>query len=90
LVGRKNRLVSELLQAGLEVALPARDRGVDLIAYADIDKQYGRFLARPIQMKAAARCSFGIWRKYLKIHDLILAFVASRCRQWAFSPAHSA
>ncbi|HJX51284.1 MAG TPA: hypothetical protein VJ801_00835 [Polyangia bacterium] len=57
------------------MALPSRDRGVDLIAYADIDKQYGRFLARPIQMKAAARCSFGIWRKYLKIHDLILAFV---------------
>ena len=32
----RNRLVSDLLQAGLEVALPVRDRGVDLIAYADL------------------------------------------------------
>jgi len=74
LVGR-HRLASELLQAGLEVAHPARDRGVDLIGYADIDQQAGRFIARPIQMKAASQRSFGIWSKYLRIHDLILAFV---------------
>jgi len=74
LLGR-HRLASELLQAGLEVASPSRDRGVDLIAYADIDKQVGRFLARPIQMKAASQRSFGIWKKYLKIHDLVFAFV---------------
>ena len=35
LLGR-NRLVSELLRAGLEVAIPARDRGIDLIAYLDL------------------------------------------------------
>ena len=74
LIGR-HRLASELLQAGLEVAAPLRDRGVDLIAYADIDKQVRRFVARPIQMKAASQRSFGIWQKYLKIHDLIFAFV---------------
>jgi hypothetical protein len=74
LVGR-HRLMTELLQAGLEVAEPLRDRGIDLIAYADIDKQVGRFIARPIQMKAASQRSFGIWQKYLKIHDLIFAFV---------------
>jgi hypothetical protein len=74
LLGR-HRLASELLQAGLEVATPARDRGIDLIAYADVDVQLGRFLARPIQMKAASQRSFGIWRKYLKIHDLVIAFV---------------
>jgi hypothetical protein len=74
LLGR-HRLANELLLAGLEVASPLRDRGVDLIAYADIDKQAGCFVARPIQMKAASQRSFGIWKKYLKIHDLILAFV---------------
>ena len=74
LVGQ-HRLASELLLAGLEVAFPARDRGVDLIAYADVDQAAGRFVARPIQMKAASRRSFGIWKKYEKIHDLILAFV---------------
>ncbi len=74
LIGR-HRLASELMEAGLEVAFPARDRGVDLIAYADIDAQLGRFVARPIQMKAASQCSFGVWSKYLKINDLLLAYV---------------
>jgi hypothetical protein len=74
LIGQ-HRLASELLRAGLEVAFPARDRGIDLIAYADLDRQLGRFVARPIQMKAASKRSFGIWKKYLKIHDLIVAFV---------------
>jgi len=74
LVGQ-HRLAGELLLAGLEVAFPARDRGVDLIAYADVDPGAGRFVARPIQLKAASRRSFGIWRKYEKIHDLIFAFV---------------
>ncbi|MGA3024700.1 MAG: hypothetical protein ABSF98_08030 [Bryobacteraceae bacterium] len=31
----RNLLIAELLGAGLEVALPIRDRGIDLIAYAD-------------------------------------------------------
>jgi hypothetical protein len=74
LVGR-HRLVSELLKAGLEVALPSRDRGVDLIAYLDLEPELGRFVARPIQLKAASRRSFGIWRKYLKINELIIAYV---------------
>ena len=74
LVGQ-HRLASELLLAGLEVAFPARDRGIDLIAYADISRDSRRFVAKPIQMKAASRRSFGIWKKYAKIHDLIFAFV---------------
>lgn len=74
LIGR-HRLASELLQAGLEVAFPARDRGIDLIAYVDIDRELGRFVGKPIQMKAASQQSFGIWKKYLKIQDMILCFV---------------
>lgn len=74
LLGR-NRLVDELLRAGLEVALPARDRGIDLIAYADLDSKVSSFIARPIQMKAASEAAFSIHRKYEKFPDLILAFV---------------
>ena len=74
LVGQ-HRLASDLLLAGLEVAFPARDRGVDLIVYADIHQEAGRFLAKPIQLKIASRRSFGIWKKYEKIYDLILVFV---------------
>jgi len=45
LAGR-NWLTSQLLQAGLEVARPERDRGIDLIAYRDMDER-NRFLAYP-------------------------------------------
>jgi hypothetical protein len=74
LLGR-NRLISELLRAGLEVAVPARDRGVDLIAYLDLESEVASFVARPIQMKASSGEHFSIDRKYQKVRDLILAFV---------------
>ncbi len=71
----KNRLISELLRAGLEVTVPARDRGVDLIAYFDLESDVETFMARPIQMKAASQAHFSISKKYAKVNDLILAFV---------------
>lgn len=74
LIGR-NRLVSELLRAELEVATPARDRGIDLIAYADLSKNVKQFIARPIQMKAASQRSFSINRKFERLADLIIAYV---------------
>lgn len=74
LIGR-NRLGSELLRAGLEVAVPARDRGIDLIAYADLSSHVRTFVARPIQMKAASERSFSLFRKYEKLRDLIIAYV---------------
>ena len=74
LLGR-NRLVNELLEAGLEVAIPLRDRGVDLIAYADLSHQVDKFVARPIQMKAASKETFSLDKKYAKITDLIIAYV---------------
>jgi hypothetical protein len=74
LLGR-NRLVSELLRAGLEVAVPARDRGIDLIAYADLSAEVKQFVARPIQMKAASQSSFSINRKFERVADLIIAYV---------------
>lgn len=74
LLGR-NRLVSELLRARVEVAIPARDRGVDLIAYIDIDDRLQTFVSCPIQMKVATDQSFSLARKYERIRNLIMAYV---------------
>jgi hypothetical protein len=71
----RHRLVEELLRADLEVALPVRDRGVDLIAYAELSTNAQRFSARPIQMKATSGTFFMIDRKYEKFPDLLIAFV---------------
>jgi hypothetical protein len=74
IIGR-NYLVSMLVRDGLEVARPERDRGVDLIAYLDLEKTGGSFTACPIQMKAATRSSFSLFQKYTKFSRLLLAYV---------------
>lgn len=73
-------LVNELLSAGLEVAAPLRDHGIDLIAYRDLDMSKepshdARFVARPIQLKAATAERFLIDRKFAKLLDLLLVYV---------------
>lgn len=73
IIGR-NYLVSMLVSDGLEVARPERDRGVDLIAYLDLD-EVGRFVACPIQMKAATTASFSLHDKYERIAQLLLVHV---------------
>jgi hypothetical protein len=67
----RHRLIEELVEAEIEVALPLRDRGIDLIAYCDSVK----FAAVPIQMKAASAESFAIARKYERFPGIILAYV---------------
>jgi hypothetical protein len=74
IIGR-NYLISQLVRDGLEVAWPERDRGVDLITYLDLDETGGRFVACPIQMKAATSRSFSIAKKYEKFPQLLLAYV---------------
>lgn len=79
IIGR-NWLVNELLSAGLEVATPLRDHGIDLIAYFDLDvskesPHLARFMARPIQMKAINGERFMLDRKYEKFPDLLLVYV---------------
>lgn len=71
----RGHLISELLRAGLEVAEPVRDRGVDLIAYSDLDATLTVFVACPIQMKASAAESFSIDAKYAAFPNLIIAHV---------------
>jgi hypothetical protein len=67
----ENILVAELMQAGLEVAEPIRDRGIDLLVYRDRK----RFRALPVQLKVATVESLGIYRKYEKIPDLLIVHV---------------
>jgi len=71
----RNRLVNELLVAGLEVAIPLRDRGIDLIAYVDLAAKVSQFAAVPIQMKAASTQAFSLDIKYAKISNLVIAYV---------------
>lgn len=72
LIGRQ-RLITELLQADLEVALPLRDRGIDLIVYADL--RVSAFRAIPIQLKAASKSCFAVDQKYYKFPNLLIAYV---------------
>jgi len=70
----KNLLIGHLIDAGLEVAEPVRDRGIDLVAYRDKEGATG-FVARPIQLKAYSHESFGLDVKYKRIPDLLIAYV---------------
>jgi hypothetical protein len=74
LLGR-HQLIKELLRAELEVAVPMRDRGIDLIAYADLGDRIKNFSARPIQLKAALSAAFSVDRKYAQFPNLIIAYV---------------
>lgn len=71
----RSHLVAELLRVGLEVAEPVRDRGIDLIAYSDLDRALARFVACPIQMKASSSESFSVDAKYAAFPNLIIAHV---------------
>jgi hypothetical protein len=86
----KHLLISQLTAGGLEVAVPVRDRGVDLIAYLDRGDATRDFAACPIQMKASAGEGFRLDRKYEKTANLILAYVwhvmdPINCRIYALS-----
>jgi len=71
----RNALVNSLLRAGIEVARPERDRGVDLLAYLDKDIESGRFSAVPIQIKATTKASFSVSEKYAAFPSLVMAHV---------------
>ena len=59
-----------LVSAGYEVAVPRWDAGVDVIAF----RSSPTFLARPLQIKAAASFGFGIYRKYQRFPGLIMTY----------------
>lgn len=68
-------LIGQLLQARLEVARPERDRGIDLIAYLDLDPSASDFIACPIQVKASTGSMFSVHPKYEKFHRMLLVYV---------------
>jgi hypothetical protein len=70
-VAGKHLLISRLIAAGLEVAEPIRDKGVDLIAYSG----RGDFVARPIQLKASSNESFSLAAKYSSLSHLLITYV---------------
>jgi hypothetical protein len=81
LMGR-HRLVEALIHENIEVAMPLRDRGVDLIAYMSATPESvaptiapSRFLAVPIQMKSASEERFSVHKKYEAIAGLLLVYV---------------
>jgi hypothetical protein len=55
----RNRLIDELLRAGLEVATPERDRGIDLLVY----KVIGGMTASGIKQESSQQV---IWRNEWK------------------------
>lgn len=73
----RNLVKGAIIEANLEVATPERDNGIDLIMFRW--SHAGEFRARPIQIKAASKFSFGMDRKYEKIPGLIMVFVFA-CR----------
>jgi hypothetical protein len=70
IIGR-NLLVSMLTADGVEVAMPIRDRGTDLIAFKDT-YQGGRFSAVPIQVKAFSKTGFSLDVKY---KGMLIAYI---------------
>lgn len=70
LAGR-NLLATSLQLAGVEVARPERDHGIDLIVYLDKDI----FQAVPIQVKVSSEENFGAWPRYSEFPQLVLVFI---------------
>ena len=68
-------LIAELLADGIEVAIPIRDRGVDLIAYLEKHDRIDRFYSRPIQLKVASKRAFSLDEKYANIRDVLMVYV---------------
>src|SRR5277367_477861 len=69
LAGR-HLLIAQLTAGGIEVAVPVRDRGIDLIAYLDKGESGSDFIACPIQLKVSSKEGFTLNRKYQKIVNL--------------------
>lgn len=73
-IAGKHLLIAHLIEAGIEVAQPIRDIGVDLIAYLGA-KGSDEFTAWPIQLRAFSHESFYLDRKYEKLPRLLIAYV---------------
>jgi len=71
IVGR-SAVISQLTQAGIEVATPERDNGIDLIGFVN-SEDHLRMI--PMQLKCSLKTSFSIDKKYQKFKDILLVYV---------------
>jgi hypothetical protein len=69
----KQIVIANLLAANLEVAVPIRDRGIDLIVYQDRAEE--GFKACPLQLKTSSDAMFGLDSKYEHFKNLRIVFV---------------
>jgi len=67
-------LQNALMIDDIEVAYPVRDRGIDMLAYIDINSAR-LFRAIPIQIKAATAEGFGVDKKYEKFSELRIVHI---------------
>lgn len=74
LAGR-HRLIEELTRAGLEVAVPLRQRGIDLIVYSDPVERGVPFVPCPIQLRATAGRTFSVDQAFASVPNMIFAFL---------------
>ncbi len=64
-------VAAELLRRGIDVAIPAYDRGIDLIAYRE-----DRFeQVVPIQVKTGSKSRFGFNKAWFRVPGLVLVHV---------------
>jgi hypothetical protein len=81
----KHLLIANLLAAGLEVAEPIRDHGIDLIVYRDGKEDSEppvKFAARPIQLKTSSKKTFELYRKYDRFDELRIVYVWNAENIW--------
>jgi hypothetical protein len=81
----KHILIADLLLAGLEVAEPIRDHGIDLIVYRDgnVDcEDPVKFYARPIQLKTSSKKTFDLYRKYGCFDELRIIYIWNAENIW--------
>ncbi len=64
-------LGEKLSSAGIRLAFPEYDSGIDFIAYSTD----GRFLSAPVQLKASTQQGFQTNKKYLQIPDLRIVYL---------------
>lgn len=73
-IAGKHLLIAHLIEAGIEVAEPIRDKGIDLVAYRG-EQGSADFTAWPIQLKAFSHESFSLDKKYARLPRLLIAYV---------------
>jgi hypothetical protein len=81
----KHILIANLLAAGLEVAEPIRDHGIDLIVFRDGNEgseKRVKFVARPIQLKTSSKKTFELYRKYGRFDELRIVYVWNAKNIW--------